>query len=256
MDKQSIVGTGLVFSNSAAHAAANRYGVAKTGKAIASLHGAAHARATAAWIGFGNMKLGMFVMGVSPLIGSILLLDRLCGREYGQPLIDWYEEAWKSYECQCELEDMKETVEIDENHQLRATTVAAGLAQLDLQFRALEVENELYRMKKPVPGEKSPTSQQSQATETQPSEESSYDSSEKELLLVKKAIRLAVSSHKISKVLVNWKGEKRVALSSGLFIQEKGDDIHVFGSQFAKMLIFSGDSAESIRQEIQQIPQM
>jgi hypothetical protein len=256
MDKQSIVGTGLVFSNSAAHAAANNFGIAKTGKAIASLHGSAHAKATAAWVGFGNMKLGMFVMGAAPIVGAVLLLDRLCGREYGQPLIDWYEEAWKSYECQCELEEMKETVEIDEDHQLRATTVVAGLAQLEDRFRALEVENEVYQMKKQVPAEKYPTSQQSQATEARPSEKSSYDSSEKEFLLVKKAIRLAVSSHKIRKVLVNWKGEKRVALSSGLFIQEKGDDIHVFGSQFAKMLIFSGDSAESIRQEIQQIPQM
>ncbi|MBD1824387.1 hypothetical protein H6F51_18105 [Cyanobacteria bacterium FACHB-DQ100] len=62
-------------------------------------------------------------------------------------MIDWYEEAWKRYEAQAELEEMKKTVKVDPDHQVR-TKQAASLSQLNDQFRALEVEHELYLMKK------------------------------------------------------------------------------------------------------------
>jgi hypothetical protein len=148
MNQQTTLGSTLALSNPIINAAANAVGVAKTGAAIGTLHGAAHTSATAAWVGFGSMKVGMLMMGALPVIGAILILDRISGRDHGVPIIDWYEEFWKRYEVDCELEEMKQTGEINSNHQLRAKTTAAALAQLDNQFRALEVEHELYLMKK------------------------------------------------------------------------------------------------------------
>ncbi len=148
MDTQISVGTALVGSTPIINTTASAIGIAKTGATIGSLHGAAHASATAAWVGFGSMKVGMFMMGAFPVIGALLILDGICGRDYGSPLIDWYEEAWRQYEAQCELEEMKKTVKVDKDHQVRAKTRASSLAQLDRQFRALEVEHELYLLKK------------------------------------------------------------------------------------------------------------
>ena len=82
MNKQSATGTALVFSNTIANTAANTIGVAKTGIAISSLHGAAHTSATAAWVGFGSMNLGMFMMGAFPVLGAAILLDNLRRQEH------------------------------------------------------------------------------------------------------------------------------------------------------------------------------
>lgn len=75
MNQQSAVGTGFIFGNAIANASANSLGVAKTGTAISLLHSAAHTSATAAWIGFGSMKMGMLMMGCFPILGAAMLLD-------------------------------------------------------------------------------------------------------------------------------------------------------------------------------------
>lgn len=253
MNKQSAMGTGLVFSNPIINTTANSVGVAKTGTAIGSLHGAAHTSATAAWVGFGSMKLGMFMMGCFPVLGAAMLLDSICGQEHGSPIIDWYEEAWKTYECQCELDEMKKDVTIDHDHQLRPTKVASSLKQLDNQFRALEVENELYQMKKQLHGERLPKPKKNHLTKTHQSEKLYFENPEQEMQFVRESIKKARTSNGISKVFINWKGERRIALTSGLVIQEKGSNVHVFGSQLAKMLIISGNLVESIKEEINQI---
>lgn len=147
-NQQIAVGLTLALSNPIINATASVVGVAKTGTAIGALHGAAHTSAMAAWVGFGSMKVGMLVMGALPVMGALLILDGISGRDYGVPIIDWYEEFWKRYEVDCELEEMKQTVEVNSNHQLQAKTTAASLAQLDNQFHNLEVEHELYLMKK------------------------------------------------------------------------------------------------------------
>lgn len=148
MNNQVAAGTTLVFSNPIINTAASAIGIAKTGTAIGTLHGAAHGSATAAWIGLGSMKVGMFMMGAFPVIGALLVLDSISGRDHGSPIIDWYEEAWRRYEIQCELEELKKTVAIDPDHQIRAKRIPATFAQQDYLFRALEVEHELYLMKK------------------------------------------------------------------------------------------------------------
>ena len=148
MNKQVVTGAALSMSHPLFTVAANAVGVAKTGTAIGTLHGAAHTSAMAAWVGFGSMKIGMFVMGALPVIGAVMLLDGLCSRDHSVPLVDWYEEFWKKYEVDAELEALKKTVTPDPNHQLRTTTTAASLAQLNNQFRNLAVEDELYKLKK------------------------------------------------------------------------------------------------------------
>jgi len=190
MNQQSAIGTSLVFSNSIANVAANTVGVAKTGSAIGSLHGAAHTSATAAWIGFGSMKLGMCMMGVFPVIGAALLLDSLCFQEYGSPIIDWYEEAWKNYEAECELEELKKEVKVDHDNQLRVKQVAGSIAQLDNQSRALEIENELYQMKKQMSGVQFPQTITKQATSKKESEKLSFDHPQQALHYVKKNLAL------------------------------------------------------------------
>jgi len=253
MNKQSAVGTGLVFSNPIINATANSVGVAKTGTTIGSLHGAAHTSAITAWVGFGSMKMGMFMMGCFPVLGAAMLLDSICGQEHGSPIIDWYEEAWKTYECQCELDEMKKDVTIDHDHQLRPTKVASSLKQQDHQFRALEVENELYQMKKHLHGERLLKPNKNHSTKTQQSEKISFDNLEQEMRFVRESLKQARTTNGISKVFTNWKGERRIALTSGLVIQEKGSNVHVFGSQLAKMLIISDQSVETIKKEINQI---
>ncbi|EDX83032.1 hypothetical protein S7335_210 [Synechococcus sp. PCC 7335] len=148
MDAKTTVGIGLAASNPIFHAAAIAAGVAKTGTAIGTLHGAAQTSATAAWVGFGSMKVGLFVMNAFPIIGGLLILDSLCGSDHGSPLIDWYEEAWKKYEAQCEMEELKKEVDVDPDHRVTVTREPSSLAQQEALFLALEVEHELYQLKK------------------------------------------------------------------------------------------------------------
>lgn len=56
MDAKTTAGIGLVASNPIVHAAASTVGVAKTGAAIGTLHGAAHTSATAAWVGLDRAR--------------------------------------------------------------------------------------------------------------------------------------------------------------------------------------------------------
>ncbi|MDV3348081.1 hypothetical protein QGP82_05230 [Leptothoe sp. LEGE 181152] len=148
MDSKIAAGTALTASTPIINAAANAVGVAGTGTAIGTLHGAAHASATAAWVGFGSMQLGMFVMGTLPIVGGLLILDSLCGSDCGGSIIDYYEEFWKNYEVQSELDELKQTVKRDPGHTVTAKTQAASLDQLNRQFQSLEVENDLYLLKK------------------------------------------------------------------------------------------------------------
>lgn len=148
MNQKIFVGAALVASHPVINTAASTVGIAQTGTAIGTLTGAAHTSATAAWIGLGSMKAGMFIMGVLPVIGWLLVLDGISGKEPGSPIIDWYEEAWRRYEAQCELEALKTEVNVDLDHQLRAIRIPLTLAQQEDQFRALEVEHDLYLLKK------------------------------------------------------------------------------------------------------------
>jgi hypothetical protein len=148
MNQQIAVGLALTASNPLINAAASAVGVAKTGVAIGTLSGAAHTSATAAWIGLGSMKAGMFLMGTLPIIGTLLILDSISGGEEGSPIIDWYEESWRQYEAQCELEDLKKEVKVDYDHQLRAKRTAITRTHQEAQFQALEVEQELHLLKK------------------------------------------------------------------------------------------------------------
>lgn len=148
MDSKLAVGTALAASTPILKASASAVGIAKTGTAIGTLHGAAQANATAAWVGLGSMKLGMFVMGALPIVGGLLVLDWLSGPDHGSPIWDPYEEAWREYEARCEMEELKKTVKRDPYHTVRAKTQASSLEQLKNQFQAMEVENDLYLLKK------------------------------------------------------------------------------------------------------------
>jgi hypothetical protein len=147
MNPKIAAGAALALSNPIINTAANAIGVAKTGAAIGTLYGAAHTSATAAWVGLGSMKVGMFMMGALPVVGGLLIIDSLCGRDYGSPIIDWYEEAWRLYEAECELEEMKKEIQADQTYKIRTKPTAASLAQLNDQFLALEIEHELDLMK-------------------------------------------------------------------------------------------------------------
>lgn len=150
MSKSTAIGLALLTSNSTINAAAGAFGIAGTGTPIGTLSGAAFANATAAWVGFGSMQAGAFLMGALPVVGVLFILDGIMGRDHGSPIIDPYEEAWRQLEIQCELEELKKTVELDRDHQVRAKTRAASFAQQDVQFRALDVEHELYLLKKAI----------------------------------------------------------------------------------------------------------
>ena len=139
---------------------ASAIGRAKTGTAIGTLTGAAHTSATAAWVGLGSMKAGMFIVGILPVIGWLLVLDSISGKEPGSPIIDWYEEAWRRYEAQCEMEALKAEVNLNLDHQLRAIQIPLTLAQQENQFRALEIEHDLYLLKKEMGIQKIRQSQQ------------------------------------------------------------------------------------------------
>ena len=148
MDVKTTVGTGLVASSPIIHTVANAVGVAKTGTAIGTLHGAAHASATAAWVGLGSMKVGMFIMNTLPIVGGLLILDSLCGPDRSSPIIDWYEEGWKQYEAQCEVEELKKTVKVDADHRVIVEGSPSTLEQQENLFKRLEVEHDLYLLKK------------------------------------------------------------------------------------------------------------
>lgn len=148
MDAKTTIGIGLTASSPIINTAASTIGIAKTGAAIGTLHGAAHTSATAAWIGLGSMKVGMFMMGAFPIIGGLLILDSLCGPDHSSPIIDWYEEGWKEYEAQCELEELKKKVKVDPDHRVMVTKRPSSLAQQEYLFGRLEIEHELYQMKK------------------------------------------------------------------------------------------------------------
>lgn len=154
MNNQTTIGTACIFNQSFINAAARAFGVAKTGTAIGSLYGAAYTNATAAWIGFGSMKVGMFMTNALPIVGGLLILDSLCGTDHGAPLIDWYEESWKEYEAMCELEELKKTVKVDPDHRVIVTKQPSSLAQQEDLFRKLEIEHELYLLKKSMRREK------------------------------------------------------------------------------------------------------
>ena len=148
MNVKTTVGTGFVASSPIIHTVANTIGVAKTGTAIGTLHGAAHANATAAWVGLGSLKVGMFMMNTLPIVGGLLILDSLCGPDHGSPIIDWYEEGWKQYEAQCEMEELKKTVKVDADHRVIVKGSPSTLKQQENLFKRLEVEHDLYLLKK------------------------------------------------------------------------------------------------------------
>ncbi len=147
MNTQAAIGVGLCSSGLAINAVANAIGIAKTGTAIGSLSGAAQTSAIAAWVGFGSMKVGLFAMGALPVIGGLILLDSLCGSEYGT-LIDWYEEGWKDFEAQCEMEELKKTVKVDPDHRIIIKKRPSSLAQQERMFALMEADHELYLMRK------------------------------------------------------------------------------------------------------------
>jgi hypothetical protein len=140
MNNQTITGTILTMSGPIANAAASAVGVAKTGASIGSLHGAAYSSAMAAWVGFGSMKVGVFMMGAAPVIGAILILDSICGRDPGSPMIDWYEEFWRQYELQDEVEKLK----IDSHLWIESES---DLESHDQTFRTMEIDYELESLK-------------------------------------------------------------------------------------------------------------
>jgi hypothetical protein len=144
MKNQTVVGTLLTMSGPIANMSANAIGIAKTGAAIGTLHGAAHASATAAWVGLGSMKVGMFMMGAAPIIGAALILDSICGRDHGSPMIDWYEEFWRQYELQEEVENLKKNPDL----WVESKTTNASLTRLDQQFQNMELDDELELLKK------------------------------------------------------------------------------------------------------------
>ena len=148
MKSQTAIGSILLGSNPIICAASSAVGIAKTGTSIGSLSGAAYTSATAAWIGLGSMNVGLFMMNIFPIVGGLLVLDSLCGPESSTPLIDWYEEAWIRYEAQCEMEAMKKTVVVDPDHRIVLKRRPSSLAQQESLYRDLEIEHELYLMKK------------------------------------------------------------------------------------------------------------
>ena len=148
MDAKTTVGIGLTASSPIAHTVSSAVGIAKTGTAIGTLHGAAHTSATAAWIGLGSMKVGMFMLNAFPLVGGLLILDSLCGPDHGSPIIDWYEEGWKQYEAQCEMEELKKHVKVDSDHRVIVKGSPSTLEQQENLFKGLEIEHDLYLLKK------------------------------------------------------------------------------------------------------------
>jgi stage V sporulation protein K len=135
-----VLGSGLLLSNSIMKATATAIGTASTGTAIGSITGAARASATAAWIGFGSMKVGMFMMSALPLIGGLILLNGICRRDHGIPLIDWYEEYWEDYEIDDELRDLQQRIQLNLNPPIASEVTPASQKQVEQRLRELESE--------------------------------------------------------------------------------------------------------------------
>ena len=148
MDVKTTVGTGCVASGPIINTVARAFGAAKTGTAISTLGGAAGDSATAAWIGLGSMKVGMFMLNVLPIFGGLLILDSLCGPDHGSSIIDWYEEGWRQYEAECEMEELKKTVKADSDHRVIVKRSPSSLEQQESMFKGLEIEHDLYLLKK------------------------------------------------------------------------------------------------------------
>lgn len=79
------IGTTLALTPSVATTAASAVGIAQTGTAIASLHGAAHIAATTAWVGFGSMQVGMVLLTTCPIVGALLMMDGIVESVRKQP---------------------------------------------------------------------------------------------------------------------------------------------------------------------------
>jgi stage V sporulation protein K len=145
------IGTVLLGSTPIIEATASAIGISGTGTATGTLSGAAHASATAAWIGFGSMKLGMFVMGALPVVGALVLLNGIWRHRHGGvSFVDWYEESWKDYEVQHDLDKLKAQVPSAPRHQRISRETPATFAQQERIFREFEVEVELDELKKNI----------------------------------------------------------------------------------------------------------
>lgn len=143
MDFKTAASIPLIFSNPILYGAADFVGVAKTGTAIGGLNGICHYNAATAWIGFSSMKVGAIVTGALPIIGFALLVNKLAGPDHGSPILDPYEEAWRSYEVEWELEELKKTIKFDSSCQMKEKPCILSTAQLEVKFRNLEINHEL-----------------------------------------------------------------------------------------------------------------
>jgi hypothetical protein len=142
--KAIALGSLLLGSTPIINATANTIGIAKTGTAIGSLSGAAHTSATAAWIGFGSMKVGMFIMGVLPVIGGLILLNGICQHDHGVPIIDWYEKYWQDHEIDDELRDLQQRIKLKLNHPIVPEVTLISPSQVERRLRELESELGLH----------------------------------------------------------------------------------------------------------------
>jgi stage V sporulation protein K len=151
MEKTAIgVCSALVLSQPIINATASAIGIAKTGTAIGSLYGAAHTSATAAWIGFGSMKVGLFIIGTLPVVGALILLNSVFQHQRGGSLIDWEEEFWHDYEVQHELSRLIQNVRSTPSHRLVSSVASESFAQQEERFQVLELEDELDQLKQKI----------------------------------------------------------------------------------------------------------
>jgi stage V sporulation protein K len=137
------IGTALLGSSMIINATAGAIGVAKTGTAIGTLSGAAQTSATAAWVGFGSMKFGLFMMNALPILGGLILLNSICRARHGISLSNWYEiedaeEAqWRSIEIQHELNTLNNQPSSTHPHSMDNTH------QHSIQQRLQKLEREV-----------------------------------------------------------------------------------------------------------------
>ncbi len=136
----TVVGAALAGSTPIINAAASAIGIAKTGTAIGSFSGAAHASATAAWVGFGSMKMGLFVMGALPIIGGLILLNAICQKDHGSPIVDWYEQYWQDHEIDDELRDLQQQIQLNLNRPIWPESSPGSPTQVERRLRELELE--------------------------------------------------------------------------------------------------------------------
>ncbi len=136
----AVVGVACVASNPILAGVASAFGTAGTGTAIGSLSGASLNSATAAWVGFGSMKVGMFVMGALPIIGGLILLNAICQKDHGVPIIDWYEQYWQDHEIDDELRDLQQRIDLNLNRPIGPEGSLTSPAQVERRLRELELE--------------------------------------------------------------------------------------------------------------------